>query len=129
MNMKKFILLFFSLAVLAACSSDDDGGNTGPDPIIGTWVLVDASAPLDNQFCFSEDSVITFNENNTGEATFYLKANECAGTENTGNWSKSNSTYTISTPVGDLTGTANFTNNNNRFTFTTTIGVLTFERQ
>lgn len=129
--MKKFILLFFSLAVLAACSSDDDGDNSGPDPIIGTWVLVDASAPLDEQFCFDEDSTIKFNEDNTGQANFYLTAAECAATSSTGNWSRSgSSTYTISIPVmGNLTGTANFTNNNNRFTFTSTMGVLTFERQ
>ena len=133
--MKKLFLLFLSLAVFAACSKDDDdnGGNE-PDPIIGTWVLVNASTPLDTQFCDDEESVITFNENNTGEATFYLTASECSATESEGTWSNNgNSSYTISVPViGNLNGTANFTSAD-RFTFSTSIvgvpGTLTFERQ
>lgn len=133
--MKKFLFLFLSLAVLAACSNDDDNGDTNqPDPIIGTWLLVDASSPLDDQFCFDEESTITFNEDETGQSAFYLTSAECEVTNSTGTWSNNgNSAYTISVPVlGNLQGTANFTSSD-RFTFTTTVvgmpGILTFERQ
>ena len=123
-----------SLAFLASCSNDDGATTPGEDPIIGSWVLVDASAPLDSQFCFDEDSVISFNEDNTGEATFYLTADECSATESEGIWSNDgNSNYTITVPVlGELEGKANFTSDN-RFTFTTAVAgfpaVLTFERR
>lgn len=132
--MKKLLVIFLSLGILTACSSDDDSSNSSEDPILGTWVLVDASTPIDEQFCFDEDSVITFNENNTGEATFYLTATECSANESEGSWSNNgNSAYTITVPVlGSLQGTANFTSAN-QFTFTTSISgfpaVLTFERR
>lgn len=132
--MKKLLMIFLSLAFFTACSSDDDAGNTGEEPIIGTWVLVDASAPLKGQFCFDEESIITFNENETGDATFYLTANECSATESEGNWSnEGNSNYIISVPVlGELEGKANFTSDD-RFTFTTSVSgfpaILTFERR
>ncbi len=126
--MKKFLVLFLSMAFLFACSSDDDEPQ-GEDPIVGTWVLVDASEPIDSQFCFDEESTITFNANNTGEGTFYLTAAQCAATDSPGNWSKSNGNYTMTIQaLGNLPGTINFTSNNS-FTFTSTLGVLTFDRQ
>ncbi len=133
--MKKFLVLFLSMAFLFACSNDDDNEEPqGDDPIVGTWVLVDASEPLDSQFCFEEESTITFKANNTGQATFYLTGTECSANNSQGTWSNNgNSVYTISVPVaGNILGTADFTSAN-RFTFTTTIftipGVITFERQ
>lgn len=125
--MKRLLILFLSMAVFAACSSDDDG-TQGSDPIIGSWVLVQATPPLDSQFCMDEESTITFNEDETGEATFYLTQMDCEAESSQGNWdNRGNSAYTIGVPViGDLEGTANFSGN--RFTFTTAIGVLTFER-
>ena len=127
--MKKIFVLFLSLAFLTACSNDDDNGQTGPDPILGTWVLVDASGQIAGQFCLEEESTITFNANNTGSAIFYLTATNCEATSSAGGWTnRGNSNYTISVPlIGDTQGTANFVNAN-RFTFTTTAGVLTFEK-
>lgn len=129
--MKKFLVFFFSLALLTSCSNDDDNTDTDqPDPIIGTWVLVDASSGIDELFCPEPESTIKFNANNTGEATFYLAQSECEPESSAGNWENNgNSKYTISLPVlGNVSGTANFVNEN-RFTFTTALGVITFERQ
>lgn len=127
--MKKIFVLFLSLAFLTACSNDDDNEQPGPDPILGTWVLVDATGQLSGQFCLDEESTITFNSNNTGSATFFLTATECEAASSTGGWTnRGNSNYTISVPVlGDTQGTANFSSAN-RFTFTTAAGVLTFEK-
>lgn len=127
--MKKFLILFLSIAVFAACSSDDDGETQDRDPIVGSWVLVQASPPLDTQFCMDEQSTITFNENETGEATFYLAQMDCEPQTANGDWSSTGDSYSIELPViGELNGTANFSGNDS-FTFTTTLGVLTFERQ
>lgn len=132
--MKKFFLIFLSLAFLTACSNDDDNEQTGPDPIIGTWVLVDVSAPLNSQFCFDEESIMTFNSNNTVQGKFY-SGDDCTENSAPGTWANNgNSAYTISVPVlGSLQGTVNFTANNSEFTFTTAVlgmpGTLTFEKQ
>lgn len=127
--MKKLIVLFLSMAFLIACSNDDDSVDQGPDPIIGTWVLVNATGQLEGQFCLEKESTITFNPDNSGSATFYLTSAECAPSSSTGGWTnRGSSNYTISVPVfGDLQGTANFINANS-FTFTTVAGVLTFEK-
>lgn len=128
--MKKFLVLFLSLAVFTACSNDDDTNSNTPDPVLGTWVLVDASAPLDSQFCLEEDSTITFNANNTLSSTFYLTEANCDATSSTGTWSnKGNSIYTITVPMieGDLQGSVNFSSAN-KFTFTSLAGVFTFEK-
>lgn len=132
--MKKLLVLFLSMASLVACSNDDDNTEQGPDPIIGTWVLVDASTPLDTQFCFDEESTMTFSSNNTGQATFYL-GEDCTENSAPGTWANNgNSAYTISVPVlGSLQGSVNFSENNTRFAFTTSVvgipGTLTFEKQ
>lgn len=132
--MKKLLVLFVSMAFLVACSNDDDNQEQGPDPILGTWVLVDVSTPLDSQFCFDEESTMTFNSNETGQATFYLGA-ECNDTTAPGTWKNNgNSAYTISVPVlGSLQGTVNFSSNNTKFTFATSVfgipGTMSFEKQ
>ncbi len=128
--MKKFLFLFLFAATFIACSSDDDADNTGADPILGTWVMVDATAPLNAIFCETPQSTITFDEDQTGEATFYLTESDCQPEETAGNWrNNGNSSYTIAIPVvGDLTGNVNFTGND-EFSFATAGGTLTFERQ
>ncbi|QED37491.1 hypothetical protein FK178_07040 [Antarcticibacterium arcticum] len=127
--MKKFFVLFLSIALFAACSSDDDENPDAADPILGTWVLVDASSPLDDEFCLEKESTLTFNADNTGSSTFYLTQANCTATSSTGNWTnRGNSLYTISVPVyGDLQGSVNFSGSN-KFTFTFIGGVLTFEK-
>lgn len=127
--MKKFFVLFLSIALFAACSSDDDGDSTSADPILGTWVLVDASSPLKDEFCLDKESTLTFNSDNTGASTFYLTQANCTATSSTGSWTnRGNSLYTISVPVyGDLQGSVNFSSTN-KFTFTFIGGVLTFEK-
>lgn len=128
--MKKLLVLFFSAALLFACNNDDDNVQTEPDPIIGTWVLVETEGDLlENAFCMEEESTITFNANNTGSGTFYLTSADCEPNNTTGGWTNNgNSVYTLSVPIlGDTQGTVNFTNEN-RFTFTTVAGVLTFEK-
>jgi hypothetical protein len=127
--MKKFLFLFLCAATFIACSSDDDADNTGDDPILGTWVMVDATAPLNSIFCETPQSTITFDGDDTGEATFYLTENECEATESTGNWrNNGNSSYTIATPLGDLTGNVSFSGDD-QFSFATAGGTLSFERQ
>jgi len=127
--MKKFFVLFLSIALFTACSSDDDEDSTSADPILGTWVLVDASSPLKDEFCLDKESTLTFNSDNTGASTFYLTQANCTATSSTGSWTnRGNSLYTISVPVyGDLQGSVNFSSTN-KFTFTFLGGVLTFEK-
>ncbi|UJH92239.1 lipocalin family protein [Antarcticibacterium sp. 1MA-6-2] len=128
--MKKFLVLFLSLAVFAACSEDDDDTDaTGPDPILGTWVLVNVTPPLIDVTACEQESTITFKPDNTGTGSFYLEANECAVTESAGSWTNNgNSSYQITVPVlGNITGTANF--DGDEFIFTSNMGVLTFEQQ
>ena len=128
--MKKFLVLFLSLAVFTACSNDDDTDSNSPDPILGTWALVQVSAPLNTQFCMDKESTITFNADKTLSSTFYLTEANCTATTSPGNWSnKGNSIYTITVPMmeGDLQGTVNFSSAN-KFTFTSLAGVFTFEK-
>ncbi len=127
--MKKFLFLFLSLALMTACSEDDEAETGGEDPIIGTWILVGSS--IANPQTCSEESTITFNENGTGSATFYFAEAECEPQSSSGNWQNlGNSRYSVVVPVaGTVEGIANFTNNNDAFTFTTTFGNFSFERQ
>lgn len=127
--MKKFLILFLSLAFFAACSSDDDAGTAGEDPIVGTWVLVGSS--IANPQTCDQESTITFNENNTGSATFYFAEAECQPQESDGAWENlGNSRYSIVVPIaGNIEGIANFNDTNDAFTFSTTFGNFSFERQ
>lgn len=128
--MKKFLFLFLFAATFIACSSDDDADTTGDDPIVGTWVLVNASEPFDALFCEDQQSTITFNDDNTGQGSFYLTENACEVDNSEGNWQNNgNSSYTINLPgVGDLNGNATFTGDD-QFTFASQVGAtLSFER-
>lgn len=126
--MKKLIFIFLSLAVLTACNSDDDSNSNADDPIIGTWILVDSSIATP-QTC-TQESTITFNQDNSGSGTFYIAETECQPQNSTGNWRNlGNSRYSIVAPIVEtIEGVANFIGNDD-FTFTTALGSLTFERQ
>lgn len=119
--MKKLLILFLSLAVFTACDKDDDDtDNTGTDPIVGTWVLMDVQPDLfDPQGC-DDSSTITFNENGTGNGIFFLESNECEPSTSSVEWTKTDNVYTIEIPlplVGNQPGTVDFQNNNSRFVF------------
>lgn len=126
--MRKYLILFCAIA-LSSCANDDDGAVTEEEKILGSWVLVEATSSIEEQFCEEKESTISFNANQSAQATFYLKSEECEPESSTGTWENNgNSAYTMNVPViGDLTGVVNFSNDN-RFTFTTVVGVLTFER-
>lgn len=127
--MKKLFIFFLGLSLITACSNDDDVATPELDPIVGTWLLVDAT--LFNPDSCEQESTITFTEDNTANGTFYFDQTDCSAETSSGNWENNgNSSYTVSVPVlGDLTGTANFSNED-RFVFTTTtFGSFTFQRQ
>lgn len=124
--MKKLLIMFFGLAILTSCSSDDD--NMGADPILGTWVLVDASL-VTPENCENE-STITFTADNNANGTFYLEETNCEAETSSGTWENlGDSRYLVEVPVaGDLEGTVTFFDDDN-FVFTSGIGTFTFERQ
>ncbi|MDR5590758.1 lipocalin family protein [Christiangramia sp. SM2212] len=128
--MKKFLILFMSIALFTACS-DDDSNSDGN--IVGTWLLVEANnIPGYTVNDCTGQSTITFNSDNTASSTFYSNVEgECVSNDDTGNWSNSTANqYTIEVPgLGDLQGTVNF--NGSRFTFIPNdfpASSLTFER-
>ena len=131
--MKKYmiLLLLTGLFSFSACSDDDDSGKDNNDPIIGTWIVASVDPATINIDACEEDSTITFNENNTGNATFYIEETNCLPANTTGAWSNNGGDeYTISVPViGDLTGSVDF-NGANEFFFVTDNGItITFQRQ
>jgi len=129
--MKKFLVLFLSMAFLFACSNDDD--NEVPqeaDPIVGTWALVQMTPPAIDFTACEDTSTITLNADKTGSGSFYFQETECVEQTSSGNWvNNGNSSYTIAVPyLGNITGTANFTGDD-EFTFTSnSVGVLRFEK-
>lgn len=118
--MKKLLILFLSMTIFTACSSDDDDTANGPEPIVGAWMLAEVNPALfDPQGC-NEPSTVTFNENNAGSGTFYIESNECEAATSSVSWTKTNGDYTIEIPipvVGNQQGSVDFQNNNNRFVF------------
>ena len=136
--MKKYLLLFLTAGFLSlgACSSDDDGETTPEThPIVGTWILTGVNPPLMDPEACDERSTITFNEDNTGNGTFYFETSECEPETSSVTWTRSNNgVYSIQIPVpllGNQSGTVEFQNNNDRFVFSPQ-GIpgtsLTFER-
>lgn len=138
--MKKLLLLFMSLTVLTACSSDDD--KIEEDRILGSWFIVEINNVPGSAFTLTEcnkNSTMTFNENGTTTSVFHAQvgANCVAGTQTNSTWNNQNGIYTITIPIPELegagfntlTGTIAFTSNT--FVFTPVISPTTtivFER-
>ena len=120
---------------LGACSNDDDGETTPEtDPIVGTWILTEVNPALIDPEACDNPSTITFNENNTGNGTYYLETSNCEAETSTVSWTESNNVYSIQIPIpliGNQKGNVEFQNNNDRFVFSPQ-GIpgtsLTFER-
>lgn len=120
--MKKLFILFFSLAVLVSCSSDDD--NTGEDPILGTWFLAEFNNPIEPDASLSDcekQSFITFNADNTAYTESYSTVDgECVEADSdTGDWeNQGGSVYEFTIPgFGTQSGHVEFVGAN-RFIFT-----------
>ncbi len=136
--MKKLIFLFLSLAVLTACSSDDDSSDE--DLILGTWFIVEVNNIPNSDFTLSEcnkNSTMTFNEDGTATSVFHAQVGEncVAGTPTNSTWNNQSGIYTITIPIPELqgfntlTGTIEFTSNT--FIFTPVVSPTTtivFER-
>ena len=137
--MKKILFLFLlaGVFILSSCSNDDDGTSPGGDPIIGTWVLVEMnpSGIIDPMACEENPSTLTFNEDGTGTASFYLDRDNCEEARTSGTWENDGDLrYTIQLPdpIGRQQGEVQF-QGEDRFHFTTSaLGTpisLTFNRQ
>ena len=135
--MKKYIVLFLALGLIVttSCSSDDDEATART--IVGTWILTGIQPPaLDPTSCENE-SMITFEEDNSAEASFYFEQSECVELSSTGTWEKVDAnTYVMEVPqFGELEGQVTFIGDD-QFTFSTVItietldvpAVFTFER-
>jgi hypothetical protein len=125
--MKKFFVLFFSIALLTACSEDD---NPDTDPVIGEWFIVEVNNVPQSDFTLSEcntNSFMTFNADGTTDSVFYteIEGNCTAGPSTNSVWSKQVGIYTITIPIPELepyntlSGTIQFTADT--FTFTPTL--------
>lgn len=125
--MKKLFLLFVSLSLLTACSSDDD--NSEVDPILGTWLIVEVNNPPGSDFTLSDcnkNSTMTFNEDGTATSVFHaqVEGNCMAGNPTASTWNNQSGIYTITIPIPELeglgfdtlTGTIQFTSNTFIFT-------------
>lgn len=127
--MKKHLILFIMAVafILTSCSNDDDADNT--DPIIGTWVVVAITPPLIDIGACENRSIISFNANYTGSATFPLP-DACEPETTPGTWRNlGGNNYQIQVPILEtLTGNAEF-NGDDAFTFQTSQGfIISFER-
>lgn len=122
--MKKFFVLFFSIALLTACSEDDD---TTPDPVLGTWFVAEVNNVPGSDFTLSEcntNSYMTFNADGTTNSVFYaeVEGNCLAGSQTNSEWSNQSGIYSFNIEIPELedvsplTGTIQF--NADTFTFT-----------
>ena len=125
--MKKFFVLFFSIALLISCSEDD---NAASDPVLGTWFVVEVNNIPGSDFTLSEcntNSFMTFNADGTSSSVFYtdINGNCTAGDSTTSDWGQLAGIYTITIPIPELepyntlSGTIQFTADT--FTFTPTL--------
>ncbi len=128
---KHLILLMLSALFTFSACSDDDSGTETKDPIVGTWAVVSITPPAINIDDCEQTSTITFNDNNSGSATFYAAETECVPMTTTGVWQNvGNDTYSINVPVlGNVSGSVEF-NSASEFYFITENGVtIVFEKQ
>ena len=121
--MKKILFMIMAVALLAACSNDDDSTQSGDDAILGKWFLADAKAgSVSVATECQKNSNITFNNDQSADSEYYESndAGECnLESSDEGAWSNnSNSVYTFNVPgYGNLTGKVDFSGSNS-FTFT-----------
>ncbi|MCJ7758548.1 MAG: lipocalin family protein [Gillisia sp.] len=122
--MKKFFVLFFSIALLTACSEDD---NSATDPVVGKWFVAEVNNIPGSDFTLSEcntKSFMTFNADGTANSVFYAQAEGIclAGTPTNSEWSEQVGIYSLTIPIPELeavsplSGTIQF--NADTFTFT-----------
>lgn len=79
--MKKLFLLFFSMALLTSCNSDDEGGNSGSDPILGKWFVAEinntGALNLEVNDC-NKQSFINFKMDSRADSAVYAEdGGEC----------------------------------------------------
>ncbi len=123
--MKKLFILFFSMALLTSCNSDDDGGNSGPDPILGKWFVAEVnntgSLNLEVNEC-NKQSFINFKTGNKADSAVYAReGGECnVNNSEDDEWSKlSSDKYRFVIPfegIGSQSGRVEF-NGTTGFTF------------
>jgi len=102
--MKKFFVLFFSIALLTACSEDD---NPAADPILGKWFVVEVNNIPGPDFTLSEcntNSFMTFNADGTTNSVFHAQVdgNCLPGDPTNSVWSEQASIYSFSIPIPEL---------------------------
>ncbi|MCF4101276.1 lipocalin family protein [Gillisia sp. M10.2A] len=121
--MKKYLVLFFSIAVLAACSNDDDNVSEENDPILGVWYVSELNA--NGAFTLSEcnkESFINFMADKSANSEFYAESDGSCELEDSDSsvWSnEGDSTYKFVIPfegIGAQTGKVEF-NGDGSFTF------------
>lgn len=104
LTMKKIFVLFFSMALLTACSDDD----TEPsDPVLGKWFVAEVNNVPGSDFTLSEcntNSFMTFNADGTTNSVFYtqVEANCVAGAPTNSEWSKQAGIYSFSISFPEL---------------------------
>lgn len=123
--MKKIFLLFFSLALLTSCTSDDDEGNTGDDAILGKWFVAEinntGTLNLQVNDC-NKQSFIDFKMDSKADSAVYVEEGGECNVNNSENdeWSNlSNSRYRFVIPfegIGSQSGRVEF-NGSTGFTF------------
>ena len=131
--MKKHLILVMlaGLFTFCACSDDDDNNPDEKDPIVGTWAVISIEPAAINIDECEETSTVTFNDNNTGTATFYTAEAACAPLSADAAWqNEGNDNYSMTVPVlGSVSGTVEFSGQN-EFFFTSEEGVMiTFQKQ
>ncbi len=124
--MKKIFLLFFSLALLTSCSSDDDGGNAGDDQILGKWFVAEinntGTLNIEVNDC-NRQSFIDFKSNFKADSALYTRVEGECNVDNSENddWSNlGESKYRFVIPfegIGAQAGRADFNADLTEFTF------------
>jgi len=124
--MKKIFILFFSIAVLTSCSSDDDGGSASDDKILGKWFVTEinntGAFPIEINDC-NRQSFIDFKSDFTADSALYAEENGECNVDNSENddWSSlGDSRYRFVIPfegIGAQAGRADFNADLTEFIF------------